>query len=89
MDSVRSHTADEIVNMMKRTPLFMTEVDDLGGDGGGMFWLSYSLPSPSPLSSAAAVTRSIALHHEITSIPSLRMPSRSNGNGWDLLGSIS
>ncbi|KAL8834378.1 MAG: hypothetical protein Q9176_007515, partial [Flavoplaca citrina] len=34
MDSVRSHTADEIVNMMKRTPLFMTEVDDLGGDGG-------------------------------------------------------
>ncbi|KAL8894088.1 MAG: hypothetical protein Q9192_004629, partial [Flavoplaca navasiana] len=34
MDSVRSYSADEIVNMMKRTPLFMTEVDDLGGDGG-------------------------------------------------------
>ncbi|KAL9618199.1 MAG: hypothetical protein Q9204_008425, partial [Flavoplaca sp. TL-2023a] len=34
MDSVRSYTADEIVNMMKRTPLFMTEVDELGGDGG-------------------------------------------------------
>ncbi|KAL8688927.1 MAG: hypothetical protein Q9218_005283 [Villophora microphyllina] len=28
MDSVRSHTADEIVQMMKRTPLFMTDLED-------------------------------------------------------------
>ncbi|KAL8663163.1 MAG: hypothetical protein Q9202_004095 [Teloschistes flavicans] len=28
MDSVRSHTADEIVQMMKKTPLFMTHLDD-------------------------------------------------------------
>ncbi|KAL8765129.1 MAG: hypothetical protein Q9194_006675, partial [Teloschistes cf. exilis] len=28
MDSVRSHTADEIVQMMKKTPLFMTDLAD-------------------------------------------------------------
>ncbi|KAL8869881.1 MAG: hypothetical protein Q9174_003935 [Haloplaca sp. 1 TL-2023] len=28
IDSVRSHTADEIVQMMKKTPLFMTNLDD-------------------------------------------------------------
>ncbi|KAL8676395.1 MAG: hypothetical protein Q9224_007292, partial [Gallowayella concinna] len=28
MDSVRSHTADEIVQMMKRTPLFMTNLQE-------------------------------------------------------------
>ena len=28
MQGVRSHTADEIVQMMGRTPLFMTSLDD-------------------------------------------------------------
>ncbi|KAL8969330.1 MAG: hypothetical protein Q9197_004400, partial [Variospora fuerteventurae] len=32
MDSVRSHSADEIVQMMKKTPLFMTDLDDGGDD---------------------------------------------------------
>lgn len=30
MASVRSHTADEIVQMMNRTPLFMTSLEDAG-----------------------------------------------------------
>ncbi|KAL8750247.1 MAG: hypothetical protein Q9199_007195, partial [Rusavskia elegans] len=34
MDSVRSHTADEIVQMMKRTPLFMTNLDEAAGVDG-------------------------------------------------------
>ncbi|KAI4105882.1 MAG: hypothetical protein LQ339_003200 [Xanthoria mediterranea] len=34
MDSVRSHTADEIVQMMKRTPLFMTNLDEATGAAG-------------------------------------------------------
>ncbi|KAL9579361.1 MAG: hypothetical protein Q9203_006731, partial [Teloschistes exilis] len=32
MDSVRSHTADEIVQMMKKTPLFMTDLADAADD---------------------------------------------------------
>ncbi|KAL8956573.1 MAG: hypothetical protein Q9183_006275, partial [Haloplaca sp. 2 TL-2023] len=28
IDSIRSHTADEVVQMMKQTPLFMTSLDD-------------------------------------------------------------
>ena len=28
MESVRSHTADEIVGMMSKTPLFMTSLED-------------------------------------------------------------
>ncbi|KAL8776575.1 MAG: hypothetical protein Q9213_008220, partial [Squamulea squamosa] len=31
MDSVRSHIADDIVQMMKRTPLFMTNLDEAAG----------------------------------------------------------
>ena len=34
MASVRSHTADEIVELMNRTPLFMTSLQ--GTDGEGM-----------------------------------------------------
>lgn len=30
MASVRSHTADEIVQMMNRTPLFMTSLENAG-----------------------------------------------------------
>lgn len=33
MASVRSHTADEIVHMMNRTPLFMTSLDNSEGEG--------------------------------------------------------
>ena len=33
MASVRSHTADEIVQMMNRTPLFMTSLESTEGDG--------------------------------------------------------
>lgn len=33
MASVRSHTADEIVQMMNRTPLFMTSLEDAGAEG--------------------------------------------------------
>ena len=33
MASVRSHTADEIVKMMNRTPLFMTSLEDTEGEG--------------------------------------------------------
>lgn len=33
MDSVRSYSADEIVQMMKKTPLFMTNLDESGGGG--------------------------------------------------------
>lgn len=33
MASVRSHTADEIVQMMNRTPLFMTSLEDVEGEG--------------------------------------------------------
>ncbi|KAL9047576.1 MAG: hypothetical protein Q9206_006648, partial [Seirophora lacunosa] len=32
MDSVRSYSADEIVQMMKKTPLFMTNLEDGGND---------------------------------------------------------
>ncbi|KAL8670216.1 MAG: hypothetical protein Q9168_005230 [Polycauliona sp. 1 TL-2023] len=34
MDSVRSYTADEIVNLMNRTPLFMTSLDEVAGVDG-------------------------------------------------------
>ena len=34
MASVRTHTADEIVQMMNRTPLFMTSLE--GNEGEGM-----------------------------------------------------
>ena len=33
MDSVRSHTADEIVQMMNQTPLFMTSLENAEDDG--------------------------------------------------------
>lgn len=33
MASVRSHTADEIVQMMNRTPLFMTSLETTEGEG--------------------------------------------------------
>lgn len=33
MASVRSHTADEIVQMMNRTPLFMTSLESTDGEG--------------------------------------------------------
>lgn len=33
MASVRSHTADEIVQLMNRTPLFMTSLQDTDGEG--------------------------------------------------------
>lgn len=33
MASVRSHTADEIVQMMNRTPLFMTSLENTEGEG--------------------------------------------------------
>lgn len=33
MASVRSHTADEVVQMMNRTPLFMTSLDEAGVEG--------------------------------------------------------
>ena len=33
MASVRSHTADEIITMMNRTPLFMTSLDDVEEKG--------------------------------------------------------
>ncbi len=33
MASVRSHTTDEIMQMMSKTPLFMTSLDDAGNDG--------------------------------------------------------
>lgn len=33
MASVRSHTADEIVQMMNRTPLFMTSLESTNGEG--------------------------------------------------------
>ncbi|KAL8730091.1 MAG: hypothetical protein Q9166_004290 [cf. Caloplaca sp. 2 TL-2023] len=35
MDSVRSHTADEIIQMMKKTPLFMTDLDEAAGGADG------------------------------------------------------
>lgn len=34
MESVRSHTADDIVRMMNRTPLFMTSLEGSEGDDG-------------------------------------------------------
>ena len=34
MASVKSHTADEIVQMMNKTPLFMTSLE--GGENEGM-----------------------------------------------------
>ena len=33
MASVRTHTADEIVQMMNHTPLFMTSLDSTEGEG--------------------------------------------------------
>lgn len=33
MASVKSHTADEIVQMMNRTPLFMTSLENAGDEG--------------------------------------------------------
>lgn len=33
MESIRSHTADEIIQMMKRMPLFMTSLDDAEAGG--------------------------------------------------------
>lgn len=33
MESIRSHRPDEIVRLMKRTPLFMTSLEDAGDDG--------------------------------------------------------
>ena len=33
MASVRTHTADEIVQMMNRTPLFMTSLEGTEGEG--------------------------------------------------------
>ena len=33
MASVRSHTADEIINMMNRTPLFMTSLENVEDEG--------------------------------------------------------
>ena len=33
MASVRTHTADEIVQMMNRTPLFMTSLENTDGEG--------------------------------------------------------
>ena len=33
MASVRTHTADEIVQMMSRTPLFMTSLESTEGEG--------------------------------------------------------
>ncbi|KAG8526127.1 uncharacterized protein KY384_000120 [Bacidia gigantensis] len=32
-DSMRSHTADDVIKTMKRSPLFMTSLDDAGEDG--------------------------------------------------------
>lgn len=34
MESVRSHTPDEIVRMMKRVPLFMTSLEEAEADDG-------------------------------------------------------
>lgn len=32
MASVKSHTADEIINMMNKTPLFMTDLENAGDE---------------------------------------------------------
>lgn len=45
MDSVRSHTADEIVQMMKKTPLFMTDLAD-SADGRPAPFSPHTLQSP-------------------------------------------
>jgi hypothetical protein len=34
MASVKQYTADEVVNLLNRTPLFMTELDETDGEGG-------------------------------------------------------
>ncbi|KAL8994482.1 MAG: hypothetical protein Q9188_007053, partial [Gyalolechia gomerana] len=34
MDSVQSHSTDELVRMMKKIPLFMTNLDEAGGTDG-------------------------------------------------------
>jgi hypothetical protein len=34
MHSIRQYTADEVVSMLNRTPLFMTELDETDGKGG-------------------------------------------------------
>ena len=36
MESVRSHTTDDIARMIKRTPLFMTSLEDAEGGEDGM-----------------------------------------------------
>lgn len=36
MDSIRSYSADEIVRMMKKTPLFMTNLEERSGGDEGM-----------------------------------------------------
>lgn len=33
MESVKSHTADEILEMMNKTPLFMTDLENAGDEG--------------------------------------------------------
>ena len=37
MESVRSHTAEEIVKMMNQTPLFMTSLENNDADGKSIF----------------------------------------------------
>lgn len=34
MESVKQHTADEVLALMNRTPLFMTSLDETDGEGG-------------------------------------------------------
>src|SRR3989440_4250603 len=34
MASIRSHGTDEVLKLMNKTPLFMTELDEVGEDGG-------------------------------------------------------
>jgi hypothetical protein len=41
MASIRSYTPDELVDMMNKTPLFMTDLDN-AGDEGGLCFLRYS-----------------------------------------------
>ena len=36
MESVRAHTADEIVKMMNQTPLFMTSLEDADAEGASI-----------------------------------------------------
>lgn len=41
MESVKSHTADEILEMMNKTPLFMTDLENAGDEGAYIAVLSY------------------------------------------------